>query len=65
MLRQFRKCHLELFIIIVIGIIYTDEITHNESFAGMKSPKLYPNITKKEFDFIAANNGPYSCADLL
>lgn len=48
-----------------LGIIYTDEVTYNESLAGMKFPKLYPNITKKEFDFIASNNGAYSCVDLF
>lgn len=47
-----------------LGIVYTDEEIYVQGLEGMKFPKLY-KMDKEKFDFVAEDNGAYSCADLL
>ena len=47
-----------------LGIVYTDEEIYVQGLEGMKFPKLY-KMDKEKFDFVAEDNGAYSCVDLL
>lgn len=47
-----------------LGIVYTDEEIYVQGLEGMKFPKLY-KMDKEKFDFVAENNGAYSCVDLI
>lgn len=45
------------------GIVYTDDVSYVKDLEGMRFPQLY-KVDKKTFDYIAKQNGAYSCIDI-